>query len=90
MKKRKFYVNQVGVVMLFELDEPEFYKLVTTITRDDESRKFYTVPVGRCNQLKKFEDSLSANHSFRYRDDDDGDYRGDNIGYLLKNMRMHH
>ena len=30
----------------FELRAPELYKLVTTITRDDESRKIYTVPVG--------------------------------------------
>ena len=32
----------------FELHELEFYKLVTTITRDDDSRNIYTVPVGQC------------------------------------------
>ena len=42
----------------FELCEPEFYNLAITITHDDESRKFYTVPVGRSNQLKTFEESL--------------------------------
>ena len=30
----------------FELREPEFYKLVTIVTRDDYSRNIYTVPVG--------------------------------------------
>ena len=34
----------------FELREPELYKLVKTIKRDDDSRNIYTVPVG-----KKFE-----------------------------------
>ena len=33
----------------FELREPEFYKLVTTVKRDDDSPNIYTVPVGRCN-----------------------------------------
>ena len=32
----------------FELREPEFYKLVTTLTRDNDSPHFYTVPVGQC------------------------------------------
>ena len=34
----------------FEFHEPEFYKLVTTVTRDDDSQNVYTVPVGRFNQ----------------------------------------
>ena len=29
----------------FELCEPEFYMLVTTVTRDDDSTNIYTVPV---------------------------------------------
>ena len=45
----------------FELREPELYKLVTTVTRDDEIRKKYTVPVGRCNQQTKFEESKCKN-----------------------------
>ena len=32
----------------FELHEPEFYKLVTTVTCDETKYKTYTVPVGRC------------------------------------------
>ena len=35
----------------FELREPEFYKLVTEITRDDDNRNIYTVLVGRYNEL---------------------------------------
>ena len=41
----------------FELREPEFYKIVKTVTCDDEIRKCYTAPVGRCNQLTTFEES---------------------------------
>ena len=63
---------------------------MTTITHDDESRKFYTVTVGRCNQMTTFEYPLSANHSFQYLDDDAGDDGGGNIGYLLKNMITNH
>ena len=33
----------------FGLRESELYKLVKTVTRDDESREFYTVTVGQCN-----------------------------------------
>ena len=35
--------------MTFKLREPEFYKIVTTVTRDDDSPNIYTVPVGRCD-----------------------------------------
>ena len=42
---------------IFEFREPEFYKLVTTVTRDDDSQHIYTVPVGRCNQLTTFGES---------------------------------
>ena len=31
----------------FEFSEPEFYKLVTTVTCDETQHKTYTVPVGR-------------------------------------------
>ena len=30
---------------------------MTTVTRDDESRFCFTVPIGQCNQQKKVEDS---------------------------------
>ena len=31
----------------FELREPKLYKLVTTVTRDDDSQNIYTAPVGQ-------------------------------------------
>ena len=34
---------------------------MTTVTCDDESRKLYTVPVGKLNQLTKFEESKCEN-----------------------------
>ena len=57
---------------------------MTTITRDDDIRKFYSLPVGRFNQLTTFEESLLENHSFWYLDGDEGDDGGGNIGDLLK------
>ena len=33
----------------FQLREPEFYKLVTTVPRDDDSTNIYTVTFGRYN-----------------------------------------
>ena len=33
----------------FEFREPKFYKLVTTVTRDDDSPNIYIVPVGQRN-----------------------------------------
>ena len=60
--KKEVLCEPVWISDAFELCEPELYKIVTTITRDDESRKFYTVPVGWWNQLTKFEESLSANN----------------------------
>ena len=41
----------------FELREPEFYKLVTTVTCDDDSPNIYTVPVVRCNKLTSVNES---------------------------------
>ena len=41
----------------FEFCEPKCYNLVTTETRDDDSRKNYTVPVGQFNQHTTFEES---------------------------------
>ena len=41
----------------FELHEPEFYKLVTTVTHDDEIQNNYTVPVGQCNELTSVNES---------------------------------
>ena len=59
---RKFSKNDVVIEPSwisndFELREPEIYKLVTTVTRDDDSRNIYTVPVGRCNELTSFDES---------------------------------
>ena len=38
---------------------------MTTITRGDESRKFYTVPVGKCNQLTTLEKSKYDNEPLK-------------------------
>ena len=45
----------------FDLHQPELSKLVTTVKCDDEGRKFYTIPVGQCNQLTTFEGSKFDN-----------------------------
>ena len=37
--------------------EPELYKPVTTVTRDDEIPNIYTVPVGRCNVYTSVDES---------------------------------
>ena len=34
----------------FESREPEFYKIVTTVTRDDDTKNIYNVTVGRWNE----------------------------------------
>ena len=41
----------------FEFYEPEFYKLVITVTHDDDSQSIYTVNVVRCNQQTSVEES---------------------------------
>ena len=41
----------------FELREPELYKLVTTVTHDDDNKNIYTVPVGRCDLQTSFDES---------------------------------
>ena len=41
----------------FELREPEFYKLVTTVTHDDDSPNIYNVPVGRCDLQTSVDES---------------------------------
>ena len=41
----------------FESCETELYKLVTTVTRDDDIQNIYTVPVERCIQQTSVEDS---------------------------------
>ena len=51
---RKYVKNKVSLEKgwisdAFELRETEFYKIVTTVTRDDESQNMYNVLVGRCN-----------------------------------------
>ena len=39
----------------FEFCEPEFYKIVTTVTCDDNSQNIYNVPIGRWNQQTSVE-----------------------------------
>ena len=39
--------------------------MVTTVTRDDESQKSYTVPVGQCNKLTTFEESKCENEPLK-------------------------
>ena len=41
----------------FEFREPEFYTLVTTVTRDDDSQNIYTVPVWRCDEVTSVDGS---------------------------------
>ena len=41
----------------FELCETEFYKLMTTVTRDDDSPNIYTVPFGRCDLQTSVDES---------------------------------
>ena len=40
----------------FGFHKPEFYKLSKTVTRDDESQKNCTVPVGRWNKQTSVEE----------------------------------
>ena len=52
---RKYVKNKVALETgwisdAFELRELEFYKIVTTVTHDDDNENIYTVPVGRFNQ----------------------------------------
>ena len=41
----------------FELREPELYKLVTMVKRDDYSPNIYTLPVGRCDLQTSVDES---------------------------------
>ena len=41
----------------FEFCEPGFYKPVTKVTRDDDSKDIYTVPVEQCNIQTSVEES---------------------------------
>ena len=41
----------------FEFCEPEFYKLVTRVTLDDDIQNIYTLPVGLLNQQTSVEES---------------------------------
>ena len=53
--RRRTYAKKIVVLEpgwisdAFELLEPELYKLVITVTRDDDSPNMYNVPFGRCN-----------------------------------------
>ena len=47
----------------FELREPEFYNLVTMVTRDDDGKNIYTVLVGQCNeQISYYESKYEEIH----------------------------
>ena len=48
MQKNEVVLEPGWISDTFELREPEFYKLATTVARDDESPNIYTLPVGRC------------------------------------------
>ena len=61
--KNKVVLKLGWISDAFEFRESEFYKLVTTITCDDNSQNIYTVPVGKCNQktsveYSKYEEKL--------------------------------
>ena len=48
--KNKVILEPSWISDAFEVRELEFYNLVTTGTRDDDSQNIYTVPVRKCNQ----------------------------------------
>ena len=45
----------------FELREPEFYKLVKTVTIDYDSQNMYTVSVSQCNEQTSDDESKYEN-----------------------------
>ena len=55
--KNKVLLEPGWISDAFEFREPEFYKLVKTVTYYDESQKHYTVYDGQCNQQKSAEES---------------------------------
>ena len=55
--KNKVVLKLGWISDTFKLREREFYKLVTTVTRDDDSQNIYTLPVGRCNQQTYVDES---------------------------------
>ena len=44
--KNKVVLEPVWISDAFKFCETEFYNIVTTVTRDDDSQNIYTVPVG--------------------------------------------
>ena len=56
-KKNEVVLQPGWISDAFEFREPEFYKLVTTVTRDDDSQNIFTVPVEIFNQQKSVEES---------------------------------
>ena len=46
--KNKVVLESGWISDSFELSEPKYYKLETTVTRDDDSQHIFTVPVERC------------------------------------------
>ena len=41
----------------FEYRKTEFYKLLTMVTRDDDSQNIYTVSIGQYNELTSYDES---------------------------------
>ena len=55
--KNKVVLKPGWIIDAFESCEPKFYKLVITVTCDDENQNNYTVHVGRWNQQTSVEQS---------------------------------
>ena len=55
--KNEVVIESGWISNAFELRKPEFYKLVTMVTRDDDSQNVYNVTVGRCNELTSVDGS---------------------------------
>ena len=57
-RKKNGVVLKAGSIRdAFEVREPEFYKLVTTVTCDDDSQNMYTATIGRFNEPTSIEES---------------------------------
>ena len=55
--KNEVVIEPGWISNAFELREPEFYKLVKTVTCYEDSKNIYTVTIGRCNQLTSIDES---------------------------------
>ena len=55
--KNEVVIEPGWISNAFELREPWLYKLVTTVTHDDDIQNMYTVPVWQCNELTSVDES---------------------------------